>query len=299
MMRIFQGIWICVGFLFLAAPAAAACSLRGQAPNIHSSGWSIEQAMKLHEDLMADASCDEAIKTYADNLLKKRLYRTALDERRSAAKRLEYARLARQIEPHWRVAELIGDLYWGMKNYNQAGKYFLEARALAEKEPPEADIREDEMQLLYRKMAETLPLMSTPPAASRASDAQAGALLKPSIRGFKVAAVNVPITFKSGTAEPDELGEAWLEEFIAAVKAQGERRVVLAGHTDPVGSEANNLKLSLRRAEAVAAALRQSGYDGEIMTEGHGEEQVPPPPAGISADSEEHYRLARRVEWKQ
>jgi outer membrane protein OmpA-like peptidoglycan-associated protein len=49
-------------------------------------------------------------------------------------------------------------------------------------------------------------------------------------------------------------------------------RVLVAGHTDAVGSAGYNRELSLVRAEAVRAALATYGVDPDrVRAEGHGE----------------------------
>ena len=50
--------------------------------------------------------------------------------------------------------------------------------------------------------------------------------------------------------------------------------IIAVGHTDSVGSEAYNQKLSVRRAEAVKAYLVSKGIEkNRIYTEGKGEKQ--------------------------
>jgi OOP family OmpA-OmpF porin len=64
------------------------------------------------------------------------------------------------------------------------------------------------------------------------------------------------------------------------------------GHTDPVGSEAYNLDLGQRRAEAVAAHLDAQGIDaGRVATRSFGE-SLP----AASNDTEEGRARNRRVE---
>jgi outer membrane protein OmpA-like peptidoglycan-associated protein len=50
-----------------------------------------------------------------------------------------------------------------------------------------------------------------------------------------------------------------------------ERRVLIEGHTDSVGSDAYNLDLSQRRADAVRDFLLQNGVNAaQISTRGYG-----------------------------
>ena len=50
--------------------------------------------------------------------------------------------------------------------------------------------------------------------------------------------------------------------------------IIAVGHTDSVGTDAYNQKLSIRRAEAVKAYLQAKGIEANrIYTEGKGEKQ--------------------------
>jgi OOP family OmpA-OmpF porin len=50
--------------------------------------------------------------------------------------------------------------------------------------------------------------------------------------------------------------------------------IIAVGHTDSIGTDAYNQKLSLRRAEAVKAYLISKGIDAKrVYTEGKGEKQ--------------------------
>lgn len=53
------------------------------------------------------------------------------------------------------------------------------------------------------------------------------------------------------------------------LQSQGVSRVVVTGHTDPIGSPESNLKLGLKRAETVRSMLAEEGLDNiSVMTAG-------------------------------
>jgi outer membrane protein OmpA-like peptidoglycan-associated protein len=63
-----------------------------------------------------------------------------------------------------------------------------------------------------------------------------------------------------------------IDKLIHFLEDNPERKVLIEGHTDNVGNTAYNIDLSLRRAEAVAEALRLGGISNErIVTKGYGE----------------------------
>jgi OOP family OmpA-OmpF porin len=67
-------------------------------------------------------------------------------------------------------------------------------------------------------------------------------------------------------------GKAKLDDLVSKLKGTDIEVVVATGHTDSVGSEAYNLKLSMRRANAVKAFLVSKGIPADrVFTEGKGE----------------------------
>jgi len=69
-------------------------------------------------------------------------------------------------------------------------------------------------------------------------------------------------------------GKAKLDDLTGKVKAINLEVIIAVGHTDSVGSDAYNQKLSVRRAEAVKAYLVSKGIEkNRVYTEGKGEKQ--------------------------
>jgi len=69
-------------------------------------------------------------------------------------------------------------------------------------------------------------------------------------------------------------GKAKLDDLVAKVKGINLEVIIAVGHTDSVGTDAYNQKLSVRRAEAVKAYLVTKGIEkNRIYTEGKGEKQ--------------------------
>ncbi|MEY2805147.1 MAG: hypothetical protein RL657_2483 [Pseudomonadota bacterium] len=69
-------------------------------------------------------------------------------------------------------------------------------------------------------------------------------------------------------------GKAKLDDLVGKVKAISLEVIIAVGHTDSIGSDAYNQKLSVRRAEAVKAYLVSKGIEkNRIYTEGKGEKQ--------------------------
>jgi OOP family OmpA-OmpF porin len=69
-------------------------------------------------------------------------------------------------------------------------------------------------------------------------------------------------------------GKTKLDDLVSKVKDINLEVIIAVGHTDSVGSDTYNQKLSVRRAEAVKAYLVSKGIEkNRIYTEGKGEKQ--------------------------
>jgi OmpA-OmpF porin, OOP family len=69
-------------------------------------------------------------------------------------------------------------------------------------------------------------------------------------------------------------GKAKLDDLVGKIKGINLEVIIAVGHTDSVGSDAYNQKLSVRRAEAVKAYLVSKGIEkNRVYTEGKGEKQ--------------------------
>ena len=78
--------------------------------------------------------------------------------------------------------------------------------------------------------------------------------------------------FDKSLVKPE--GKAALDELLAKLAGMNTEVMVTVGHTDSVGSDAYNQRLSLRRAEAVKAYIVSKGVDAaRVYTEGKGESQ--------------------------
>ncbi|MDL2284229.1 OmpA family protein [Oxalobacter sp. OttesenSCG-928-P03] len=111
-----------------------------------------------------------------------------------------------------------------------------------------------------------------------------GPLTKPAPAPAPVAAAPVPSSekvtyaadaffdFDKAVVKPE--GKAKLDEIVTNLGSMDVEVIVAVGHTDWVGPDEYNQKLSERRAEAVKAYLVSKGVDPQkVYTEGKGEKQ--------------------------
>jgi len=150
------------------------------------------------------------------------------------------------------------DLVW--KNASgqcwRAG-YWTPAMAIAECDPD----------LMPKPAATPPPPPPPPPAPAKPAPA------KPKPVAEKVTlAADVLFDFDKSVLKSE--GKAKLDDLATKVNAINLEVVIAIGHTDSIGSDAYNQKLSVRRAESVKAYLVSKGVaPNRIYTEGKGEKQ--------------------------
>lgn len=85
-------------------------------------------------------------------------------------------------------------------------------------------------------------------------------------------AADVLFDFDKATLKPE--GKTKMDELASKVKDMSLEVVIAIGHTDSIGADAYNQKLSVRRAESVKAYMVSKGIEpNRVYTEGKGEKQ--------------------------
>jgi outer membrane protein OmpA-like peptidoglycan-associated protein len=103
---------------------------------------------------------------------------------------------------------------------------------------------------------------------------------------------NLAVGFVTGSAQLDTAGRAQAGKLLEALRGPSltDKKILVAGHTDSVGSRAYNLDLSRRRADSLIDYLVQNGVDrSRLQARGFGFDQPLP---GTSAKA----AVNRRVE---
>ena len=110
-----------------------------------------------------------------------------------------------------------------------------------------------------------------PPPAPAVAPRAAPAPQKPAASKVTYAA-DAFFDFDKATLKP--AGKAKLDDLVGKVKGINLEVIIAVGHTDSVGSDVYNQKLSVKRAESVKAYLVSKGIEkNRIYTEGKGEKQ--------------------------
>lgn len=113
---------------------------------------------------------------------------------------------------------------------------------------------------------------AAPTAAPAASAAPAAPAPAPVAASKVTYAADAFFDFDKAVLKPE--GKAKLDDLVAKVKGINLEVIIAVGHTDSVGSDAYNQKLSVKRSEAVKAYLVSKGIEkNRVYTEGKGEKQ--------------------------
>ncbi len=112
-----------------------------------------------------------------------------------------------------------------------------------------------------------------PVAAAPAPAAPAPAPAPAPVAAQKVTyAADAFFDFDKSVLKPE--GRAKLDDLVGKIKGINLEVIIAVGHTDSVGADAYNQRLSVRRAESVKAYLVSKGIErNRIYTEGKGEKQ--------------------------
>jgi outer membrane protein OmpA-like peptidoglycan-associated protein len=208
----------------------------------------------------------------------------------------------------WQASATLGEVRFSARHFADAAVAFDRAIEIVKNETltPTAPSK-SEIDNLFERAGEARLLAANDPSlppeekfvktAHDQRDVSLGGLYSSSVRGIVPRAIPVPITFVYRKTDFTDVGRDAAGELLTAIKEQRPARVVLVGHTDIRGSARTNMKLSVARAEAVAAFLHQNGVDIPLEAIGKGATEPLRLSDSAGLSQEDIYALNRRVEW--
>jgi outer membrane protein OmpA-like peptidoglycan-associated protein len=118
------------------------------------------------------------------------------------------------------------------------------------------------------------PTPASRPLGTKGLKTQEAALLS----SLPPPAKSFSLYFDQGTSTPTPASQAVLADLRAEIAARSGPHVEVTGHTDTVGGEADNDRLSQQRAEEVLNWLAGQGFDRSLMSAtGRGERELKEP----------------------
>ena len=102
------------------------------------------------------------------------------------------------------------------------------------------------------------------------------------------------VYFETGDFNLSEKSKLELDKLAAFLNENRNLSIEISGHTDDVGSDDDNLKLSEKRAESVAGYLADKGISSaRLHHKGYGESKP-----RVPNSNEENRSINRRIEWR-
>jgi outer membrane protein OmpA-like peptidoglycan-associated protein len=223
----------------------------------------------------------------------------------------EYERLLNSAEAPevlWQASATLGEVRFGQRRFVAAAEAYDRAIAIIRSEtltpvrPEKFEIdglvaRSGQARLLAANVAMADGAPRFVPTARDQRDGTIGGIYSPSVRGIVPQAVPVPIIFDYAKTTFTAIGQQAAKELADALKEQQAGKVQLVGHTDSRGTDETNMKLSVARAEAVAAYLKEAGITAVIETKGVGSSDPIKLLESSGLSQDDIYALNRRVEF--
>jgi OOP family OmpA-OmpF porin len=109
-------------------------------------------------------------------------------------------------------------------------------------------------------------------------------------------ALNATTLFDFDKSNLRPLGKEKLDELVAKIKShQAVDSITITGHTDSVGTDAYNQKLSERRAKSVRNYMVKAGIDASLITSTSGMGETKPVASNDTADGRQQNRRVEIV----
>ena len=276
----------------LAASSALACSVTSS--DLTAARGQSDALIALHAE--AERDCSRPIVDEAARLAGVALFNAALQEK--GATQLGLLEKAAGYSDDWRILAALGQVQLASGEAERAAHSLQAALISLQDNPPSQPPPEDAVRRLITMANNARSLAPVFVRSLKTRSADPGGIAARSVAGVEIEVVPFPIEFVFGTTEVTEQTKPAIADLAEILSTEGGNKIVLAGHTDPVGSDDANLALSVGRAEAVRDQLLQSGLaqNLEIEVAGCGEASPPEIDSPELYSEDEIHQIMRRVE---
>jgi len=111
----------------------------------------------------------------------------------------------------------------------------------------------------------TSPLTGAPGAPKVLDEEKVKSMFNQALAAQPPKPVTYILNFSSGRAAPTEESLKQIPSILETIKSRSSKSIVIVGHTDAIGLDWYNEKLSLKRASGVADILVEKGVDRESI----------------------------------
>ncbi len=285
-------------FAMLAVSPALGCPL----PAMQGARTAAAAEAALAEILAAGTACNAGQRDWAGRVTAAHLHIAA--EAAVAAGDLAGARamLDRGIAaaPIWQSLALRGDLRQRPPAPDFAAAsldYQAALNAIAAGDPATDPVPEPVIASLWRRAEQSRLLAPAPVASPPTRSGGPGGLALPSVRSFAPVVRAIPIQFVFGRCEVTPGGQVAAQDLAALLEGSGRPAIRLVGHTDPIGGDEANLRLSRCRAQTVRNFLVERGFPpARIEIDGMGERRPLEIDGRDGYTTDQIHQILRRVE---
>ncbi len=130
-----------------------------------------------------------------------------------------------------------------------------------------------------------------PPARSTLSEGEVGGLFAAALAARPMPPMSFTLYFITGTDEFTPESKRDLDSVFGELKRRPSPEITVIGHTDRIGSDADNDRLSLRRAERVRDDLITLGVPPEVISIAGRGEREPLVPTADNVDEPRNRRV--------
>lgn len=214
---------------------------------------------------------------------------------------IESVRLLTSMAHYWPAAEYLGDLLQRSRSFAEATAYYQNAMDwMLDRESTVQAVDSADYYRVRRKGEQTRLAAGGHIPATRRGNGSVGGLGCVPTRSSVVTIdrCNVPLQFPTNEVRLEEAGRRNMGDLIEQLRTAPPQHIRIIGHTDTHGADDYNLRLSVRRAEAIRRHLLDAGIRSQITVEGRGEAEpyLVEPEQRAYYETDEIDAMNRRVE---